>query len=108
MSNTARLTIECTPDLVHRAKLVAAMRRTTMRELITAMIEEAAKAHGITDALPGAIPIVPSSPPPSPTPPSSPPPNKALEDAIVAHMEAENARMEAEHERRIAAGIIKG
>jgi ribosomal protein L12E/L44/L45/RPP1/RPP2 len=99
MSNTARLTIECTPELVKTARVLAALRGVTMRELITGMIEDAAKAHPVATA------TMPTATPP---PTGAPTPNPELERALTAQLEQQVERGKAEHERRVAAGLIKG
>jgi hypothetical protein len=104
MSNTTRLTIECTPELVRMAKLIAAMRGVTMRELITALIMDAGKAHRIQ--VDGDTMVLIDPVPPTATPTATE--NKALEDAMAAHLASQVEVMNAEHERRIATGTIKG
>jgi hypothetical protein len=108
MSNTTRLTIECTPELVRMAKLIAAMRGVTMRELITALIMDAGKAHRIQ--VDGDTMVLTEPVPPTTTPTAIPTAteNKALEDAMAAHLASQVEVMNTEHERRIAAGTIKG
>ena len=99
MKDTTRLTIECTPELVKTARVLAALRGVTMRDLITGMIEDAAKTNPVTV---GAAPVA------SATLTTTPPHNAELEAAVVAQLEQQIERGKAEHERRVAAGIIKG
>ena len=83
------------------AKATAALRDITLRELVEQALEK--------ELLPGkpsakgkeADKASEEAPKPSST-------NKALEDALAAQLEKENARMQAEHEDRIARGLIKG
>lgn len=105
MSNTTRLTIECTPELVRMAKLISALRGVTMRELITALIVDAGKAHKVQLGSDTLVLTEPTTP--SPTTPATAE-NKAVEDAMAAHLETQAERAKAEHDRRVAAGIIKG
>jgi hypothetical protein len=97
-AKSTRLTIECHPELVRRAKVLAAVRGVTLRDLITNLINEAA----LSGEVPGTKPTMSHD---TGTPTTTPDP--ATEYAVLAYLEGVNRRGEEEHARRVRAGIIK-
>lgn len=108
-----RLVVHISDTMHKAAKATAALRGITLRELV-----EVAIRRELAEGLPwGAEPPTPSKAALLPVTDDPATPytkagaeegNKALEEAVAAHLEREIARGEAEHERRIRAGIIKG
>lgn len=92
-------------DGVHkRAKAYAALQGVTLRELVENALEHylSSKAPD-PKGKPSEEVLVDNqlTPPPKET-------NPELENAFAQLLEKEAERMKAEHERRVAAGIIKG
>jgi hypothetical protein len=93
-------TVVIISNALHKsAKAAAALRGCTLRELVEEAIRKEILGKPSGEVRPPE-PIAEKKPQEAQ--------NKALEDAVAAHLEKEVEKAKAEHERRIAAGILKG